>query len=138
MDWPQFRDLILDNLSDDLLSKEYFQLKIKNPNLPETTGHCYVASEAAYYMLGGKEEGWTPQFIRHLGCSHWFLKHESGFILDLTYNQFKSPIDYSKARGTGFLTKTPSKRTKKLLIRIRESQRLLQLRFLQFNKSTRP
>lgn len=132
MNWSDFRGLILDNLSDDLLSKEYKRLRERNPNLPASTGHCYVASEAAYYMLGGKEEGWTPQFIRHLGCSHWFLKHESGFILDLTYNQFKSPIDYSKARGTGFLTKTPSKRTVKLLNRIRDSKKLADLRKLMW------
>lgn len=128
MNWSDFRGLILDNLSDDLLSKEYVLLRKKNPSLPETTGHCYVASEAAYHMLGGKEEGWTPQFIRHLGCPHWFLKHETGFILDLTYNQFQSPIDYSKARGSGFLTKKPSKRTRTLLDRIRNSKKLADLR----------
>lgn len=89
--------------------------------MPNTFGQCYVASEAAYYLLGGKEEGWKPMHMKHLGVSHWFLKHESGFILDLTASQFQSPLDYSGARGTGFLTKEPSKRAKKLLIRIRES-----------------
>lgn len=128
MNWPQFRGLILDNLTDDLLSKEYVRLREKNPNLPATTGHCYVASETAYWLLGGKEEGWTPQYVKHLGCAHWFLKHKSGFILDLTYNQFKSPVDYDKARGTGFLTKLPSKRTKKLIIRINESRMLANLK----------
>ena len=128
MDWSEFRGFILVNLTDDLLSKEYLKLKKNNPKLPATTGHCYVASEAAYYLLGGKDEGWTPQFIRHLGCPHWFLKHSSGMILDLTYNQFKSPVDYTKARGTGFLTKTPSKRTKKLMIRIKESVTLANLK----------
>jgi hypothetical protein len=59
--------------------------------------------------------------MTHLGASHWFLKHESGFILDLTGDQFGMTLDYSKARGTGFLTKEPSKRAKKLLIRIKES-----------------
>lgn len=122
MDWPEFRGLILDNLTDDLLTKKYRKLREKNPKCPATTGHCYVASEAAYWLLGGKEEGWTAQYIKHLGCAHWFLKHKSGFILDLTYNQFKSPIDYSKARGTGFLTKLPSRRTKVLIIRINESK----------------
>lgn len=120
MDWSDFRGLFIDNLTDDLLTPKYRKFKKAN-NVPDTFGHCYVASEAAYYLLGGKEEGWKPMHMTHLGASHWFLKHESGYILDLTYNQFKSPLDYSKARGTGFLTKAPSKRAKKLLIRIKDS-----------------
>jgi hypothetical protein len=40
--------------------------------------------------------------MKHLGSSHWFLKHESGYILDLTSNQFKVPLDYNKARGAAF------------------------------------
>jgi len=120
MDWSDFRGLVIDHLTDDLLAPKYRSLK-KTSNVPNTFGHCYVASEAAYYLLGGKEEGWKPMHMKHLGASHWFLKHESGLILDLTYNQFKSPLDYKAARGTGFLTKGPSKRAKKLLIRIRDS-----------------
>lgn len=127
MDWSDFRGLIIDNLTDDLLTPRYRRHK-KTNNVPDTFGHCYVASEAAYYLLGGKEEGWKPMHMTHLGASHWFLKHESGYILDLTYNQFKSPLDYSKARGTGFLTKEPSKRAKKLLIRINETRGLAKLK----------
>lgn len=132
MDWLDFRGLVIDNLTDDLLTPKYRRMK-KNSKLPNTFGHCYVASEAAYYMLGGKEEGWKPMHMTHLGASHWFLKHETGYILDLTHSQFKVPLDYSEARGMGFLTKEPSKRTKKLLIRIRESTRLDKLK-----KSVRP
>ncbi len=136
MDWSDFRGLVIDHLTDDLLAPNYRRLK-KAANVPATFGHCYVASEAAYYMLGGKEEGWKPMHMKRLGASHWFLKHESGFILDLTYNQFKSPLDYSKARGTGFLTKTPSKRAKKLLIRIGDSQALNKLKKNQSRPLTR-
>jgi hypothetical protein len=127
MDWSDFRGLIIDNLTDDLLTPRYRRYKKIN-NVPNTFGHCYVASEAAYYLLGGKEEGWKPMHMTHLGASHWFLKHESGYILDLTYNQFKTKLDYSKARGTGFLTKEPSKRAKKLLIRINENRALAKLK----------
>jgi hypothetical protein len=123
MDWSDFRGLIIDSLTDDLLTPKYRKLK-KKGNVPDTFGHCYVASEAAYYLLGGKEEGWKPMHMNHLGASHWFLQHKSGYILDLTYNQFKSPLDYSSARGTGFLTKEPSKRAKKLLVRINEGRGL--------------
>jgi len=127
MDWSDFRGLVIDSLTDDLLTPKYRRMK-KGNNLPNTFGHCYVASEAAYYLLGGKEEGWKPMHMTHLGASHWFLKHESGFILDLTYNQFKSPLDYSKARGSGFLTKEPSKRAKKLLMKINVSMRVAKIK----------
>jgi len=123
MTWAEFGKLITDQLTDDLLRPKYRKIK-KAVAVPNTFGHCYVASEAAYYLLGGKESGWKPMHMKQLGASHWFLKHESGFILDLTRSQFKSPIDYSKARGAAFLTKQPSKRAKKLLIRIKDSRAL--------------
>ena len=132
MNWNEFSELITNHLTDDLLRPKYRKIK-EAVDVPNTFGHCYVASEVAYYLLGGKEEGWKPMHMKQLGVSHWFLKHESGFILDLTRSQFKSPIDYSKARGAGFLTKEPSKRAKKLLIRIKESVALTNLK-----KSARP
>jgi hypothetical protein len=121
MTWGDFRDVIVSNLSDDLLVPKYRRMK-KTTNVPNTFGHCYVASEAAYYLLGGKEEGWKAMHMTHLGASHWFLLHDSGKVLDITANQFSVLPDYNKARGTGFLTKNPSKRAKKLIIRIRESR----------------
>jgi|HubBroStandDraft_2_1064218.scaffolds.fasta_scaffold182937_2 hypothetical protein len=123
MNWTQFRHIIISNLTDELLTPKYRQLK-KTYCLPATTGHCYIVSEVAYYLLDGKEEGWTPQYIKHEGNSHWFLKHTSGFILDLTADQFTTLIDYSKAKGKGFLTRIPSKRSKTLIRRIDESGKL--------------
>ena len=76
---------------------------------------CYCVSEWLYHELGGKEAGWKPMVLSVTGDTHdthWFLKHESGFILDATANQFESPLDYSAARGCGFLTKKPSSRTR--------------------------
>lgn len=118
MNWEEFKYLIVSNLSEDLLDKKYRTMKAKATYLPETFGHCYVASEAAYYLLGGKEEGWKSYHIKHLGASHWFLKHKDGTILDLTANQFKVPINYDKALGKGFLTKEPSKRACLLMKKI--------------------
>lgn len=118
MNWVEFKMLILENLGNELLDAKHRKMKEANPNLAHTFGHCYVASEAAYHMLGGKEKGWTPQFIRHVGRAHWYLKHESGQILDLTANQFRTPIDYSEGRGKGFMTKQPCKRTQLLLTKV--------------------
>lgn len=56
--------------------------------------------------------------MNHEGDTHWFLKHTSGMILDLTVSQFKTKPDYSKAVGTGFLTKEPSLRAWNLMERL--------------------
>jgi hypothetical protein len=81
-------------------------------------GNCYVTSEALYHLLDGKDGGWTPMQMYHEGDSHWFLRHESGFILDATQLQFNRVPDYSKAVGKGFLTKHPSKRATLLMRKI--------------------
>ena len=78
-------------------------------------GNCYVTCEALYHLLGGKKSGWKPMHMRHEGDSHWFLKHESGIVMDPTVRQFKNSPNYSKARGRGFLTKEPSKRAVKMM-----------------------
>lgn len=118
MNWEEFKYLMVSNLSEDLLDKKYRAMKAKATYLPETFGHCYVASEAAYYLLGGKAEGWKSHHIKHMGSSHWFLKHKDGTVLDLTASQFKVPINYDKALGKGFLTKEPSKRARLLMKKI--------------------
>lgn len=94
-------------------------------------GLCYVASEALYYLLGGKEAGWTPNVLSHdswpqvlgEGETHWFLRHESGAIADPTAAQFKGkPIPYEQGRGNGFLTKQPSKRASIVIERVENQQ----------------
>lgn len=82
-------------------------------------GNCYVVSEAAYHILGGKRAGWKPMVMRTSTDTHWFLRHESGMVLDLSRRQFHGQLpDYSKARGSGFLTKRPSKRARILIERM--------------------
>lgn len=86
-------------------------------SLKPMEGHCYVACEALFALLGGKASGWTPCFIRHEGQPHWFLRHKSGRVLDPTVSQFITCPNYSNGRGKGFLTKEPSKRAKEVLRR---------------------
>lgn len=79
-------------------------------------GNCYVASEALYHVLGGKAAGWKPMRVRLPDDVHWFLKHESGLIVDPSRKQFGGYLpDYTLARGSGFLTKRPSKRARALM-----------------------
>lgn len=76
-------------------------------------GNCYVTCEALYHLLGAKH--WTPMNVRHEGDSHWFLKHDSGLIVDPTADQFKTTPPYHLARGRGFLTRRPSLRARALM-----------------------
>lgn len=78
-------------------------------------GNCYVCVEATFHLLGGKNSGWHPTVMTHEGGTHWFLKHDSGIILDPTRKQFRTSPDYSTGRGCGFLTVQPSRRAKKLM-----------------------
>jgi 8-oxo-dGTP pyrophosphatase MutT (NUDIX family)/GNAT superfamily N-acetyltransferase len=106
-------DLVTSHLSDDIRKPQYQG----SDNC--LAGHCYVASETLYHMLGGKESGWVPMNIQHEGGPHWYLKHKhSGVILDPTASQFKTPVPYENGRGRGFLTKQPSKRSQIVLDRI--------------------
>lgn len=99
-------------LTEELRKREYRD----NPN--PMAGHCYVASEAIYHKLGGKEAGWTPQTIRHEGGPHWYLKHQNGAVIDPTCDQFETPVPYDQGKGCGFLTKAPSKRSQTVLTRL--------------------
>lgn len=82
--------------------------------------NCYAASEALFHILGGKKAGWTPMVMQLADDTHWFLKHETGLILDPSKMQFrfKPKPKYSKARGCGFLTPQPSKRARDLMRRL--------------------
>lgn len=82
-------------------------------------GHCYVASEALYHLLGGKDAGWTPEFVRHQNVPHWYLRGPDGQVLDVTAAQFSTTPDYSKGRPKGFLTREPSKRARIVIEKIR-------------------
>ena len=79
-------------------------------------GNCYVTCEALYHLLGGREFKWKPMRMRWEGDTHWFLMNTLTLqIVDPTWTQFKFPPNYSLAVGSGFLTKTPSKRALALM-----------------------
>lgn len=85
-------------------------------------GHCFVASEAIYYLLGGRAAGWKPLSLRHEGAPHWLLRHEpSGRVVDATEWQFRTPPDVACAVGKGFMSSrpdTPSGRAAELMRRV--------------------
>jgi hypothetical protein len=83
-------------------------------------GQCYVASEAFYHLMKVFNlPFYVPMHIKHENQSHWFIKDIfANKLIDLTSNQFKTTIPYSKAKFIGFMTKRPSARTRKVLKRI--------------------
>lgn len=90
-------------LTPELLKPKW--AKINRASGINTTGHCYAASEALFYLLGGKEKPpYRPKRIKIDNGSHWFLQHQStGDILDPTSTQFPNGINYNLAIGCGFM-----------------------------------
>lgn len=82
------------------------------------TGHCYVASEALYALLGGKAAGYKPASLAHEGSIHWWLVSADGQVIDPTADQFTTPVPYENGRCRGFLTREPSARAREVLRRV--------------------
>ena len=113
----QIIEQMIPHLTDDLRREQY-----RGHECP-TAGHCYVASEVLYHMLGGAASGYKPMNIFHEGSSHWFLKHSSGEIIDPTADQFKTPVPYEKAKGKGFMTRYPSNRAGVVMTRMKMNKK---------------
>lgn len=101
-------------LSPDLLKPQF---RGSHPQC----GHCYVATEALFYLLGGASSGWKSFRARdEEGVTHWWLQRDDE-ILDPTSGQYldmgRVP-PYAIGRAGGFLTKEPSQRTVILLERV--------------------
>jgi hypothetical protein len=117
---------IQSELSTDLLKEEY-RLQHETEDVHPQTGHCYVASEALYWLLGGPNTDlFTPVVGRIEGESHWAIRYnregQNDLYFDPTSEQFGglSREDHAGMTGTGFMSRQPSKRCRKLLVRIRK------------------
>jgi hypothetical protein len=102
-------------LSDELRRPIY------RGNPCHVAGHCYVASEAAWHILGGPHSVWHPMFLRHECEPHWYLESDGGQILDITSEQFVTLPPYIEGKRKGFLTKEPSRRAAEVLRRVGEA-----------------
>jgi len=102
-------------LEPSLLKPQY-----RKPGAHPMAGHCYVASEALYHLLGGSSSGYTPTSLRVGDSIHWWLTGPKGEVLDPTADQFTEPVQYDQGRGRGFLTKQPSRRAAVVIRRARE------------------
>lgn len=112
-------------LTPDLL-KGIWNKQFDNP----MAGHCYAATEALFWLLGGPDSDWKPYVLSHKtfpdrlaeGETHWFLKNKNtGEILDPTKEQFEdTPIPYDNGISNGMMNypKGGSKRAREIIKRI--------------------
>lgn len=116
----QFIKKIQGQLTPDLLKKQFREENKSNPMY----GHCYVASEALFHLLGKEYSDYKPYCGKgESGVNHWWLQNSKGDILDPTADQYysvgKKP-PYEKGRRKAFLTNFPSKRAVILIERVRK------------------
>jgi len=102
-------------LSPDLLSKQWAG---RLTGIHPVEGHCYIAAEAFYHLAGGKKAGMSPRVISKEDWTHWYVVDKVGNIYDPTRDQFKGRPPYEEGRGSGFLTKKPSRRARIIMERI--------------------
>ncbi len=118
-------DTVLDLLINDkeVLTSELLKgqwKKINKDSGVHTTGHCYAASEALYYLCGGKSS-FIPQMGKDTnGNTHWWLKRkDDDAIIDPTSSQFtllNLTPPYHNGKGKGFMQQ--SDRSKIIMNRI--------------------
>lgn len=115
--------IIRDSLTDKDRSPRYRG----DPN--PMAGHCYVASEVFYHAMGGKAQGWKAMHVTVLDGPHWFMKHSSGIVVDITADQFPCAVPYDNAKGKGMQGRykngvlQPSKRASAVLARVTKDPR---------------
>jgi hypothetical protein len=107
-------------LTPDLLRPKYKQEAAKQCR---EYGHCYIATEALWHLLGGPKSGYTPKYA--FDCendTHWWLAHnETQDTLDPTAPQYTAKERkklYAEGKPCGFLTRKPSKRAQVIMDRV--------------------
>ena len=107
-DWTWLQDVA--KRSPFLLKPQYRRLVEAGAH--DLTGHCYVVSEVAYHLLGGRKSHWVPECLSlDSGGTHWYLRNtETRQFLDLTEDQFDEIAIWHGGRRRAFQTEEPSKR----------------------------
>lgn len=121
-------DAVRAALSKDLLNPVWREkIALRGGKESVVTGHCYVASEALFHLLGGALAGWKAYYLNHdlwpeqlaQGETHWYLRHTSyDIILDPTAAQYRTAVPYRRGKACGFCTRWPSVRAKVVMGRV--------------------
>jgi len=130
------------HLTSDLLGKDY--RKDQPCKAGDTTGHCFITTQAAWFELGGKESGYVPRMLTHKQfpealkapdgskpgeTHHYLINPNTNEVIDLTYDQFEKKninqydIPYHLGIESGYQNQAinnnkPTVRTQKLLDRV--------------------
>lgn len=110
---------VRETLSPDLLQPRYRKEAIGKCR---EYGHCYVATEALWHLIGGRYSGYRPRYaIDGDGDTHWWLENGSA-RLDPTSPQYtRTELRKLYVAGVfcGFLTSNPSRRAQIVMNRVR-------------------
>lgn len=80
-----YYDLVRNELTDDLLKKEYRDKKVNQ----KYYGHCFHATHALYRLLEGKKNGYKiRKAVDELGIKHYWLESPNEEIIDPTVEQY--------------------------------------------------
>jgi hypothetical protein len=115
-------DLIVSHLTSDLLAPEWARQYRADVSEQPLRGHCYVASESFYHLMGASASGLRVFRCRLPdGGTHWWLATGDGAIVDLTAVQFLEAPRYECGVRTHFLSKRPSRRARTVMMRVMAS-----------------
>jgi hypothetical protein len=104
-------------LTPDLLDARWAALR--GPGAHRFAGYCYVAAEALYHLSGGPRSGLKIYRCTYAGeKTHWWLQDAGGAVIDPTADQFVGAPPYHLGRRCGFLSRSPSRRTRVLIARV--------------------
>lgn len=132
---------IQSSLSDDLLSSKWRRLVMAEDGRVALSGHCAVAAEALYDLLGGAAAGYTPYVCSYHEkdgrdvyapapdgyerLTHWWVRapHNAtrggGAVIDPTAAQYPYPFPYEHGQATGFMSpQPPSQRARVVIARV--------------------
>ncbi len=130
LDLVSLRELVVSQLTPDLLSPEWARLRREGDH--PLKGYCYVASEAMFHLAGGAGSGLSVyRCDLPTGGTHWWLVDATGNIVDPTHQQFPEPPPYKKGMRTSFLSQQPSKRTSRLIEKVNAQLSRLELDCLE-------
>ncbi len=98
------------------LLKPVWRERNQRPGTPPSRGFCYIASEAAYHLMGGASNGWRPMRAAWQedgeDVDHWWLV-QGKTVLDVSASQFTDagkPLPYAMGKPRNFMTVKPSQR----------------------------
>lgn len=129
------------SLSDDLLSSKWRRIVQGEDAASTLSGHCAIAAEALYDLLGGAAAGYTPYVCSYHEkdgrdvysrapqgyepLTHWWLRapegglRGAGAVVDPTAAQYPYPFPYQHGQAAGFMAPfPPSQRARTIIARV--------------------